>query len=92
MNDVDLTLDGNALAGLLGELFGREMTIARGACGACGAVDDLGAATVYVHAPGAVIRCRHCATILLVAVRTPGAYRLGFGQLGWLELPDQPTA
>ena len=28
MNEVELTLDGNAIAGLLAELFGREMTIA----------------------------------------------------------------
>ena len=89
MNEVELTLDGNAIAGLLAELFGREMTIAQSACKACGAVEALGALTAYVHAPGVVIRCRHCETVLMVAVRTRATYRVAFADLGWLELHDE---
>ena len=35
-----LTLDGNAVAGLLAEIFGADVTTARGTCDGCGAVDQ----------------------------------------------------
>ena len=34
----DYALDGNAIGGLLIEVFGTEMTTATGTCGGCGAV------------------------------------------------------
>ena len=34
-------VDGNALAGELSEVFSQEMTVARVACGGCGAVEQL---------------------------------------------------
>ena len=34
----ELMLDGNAVAGMLGEVFAVEMTTATGICGNCGAV------------------------------------------------------
>ena len=33
----ELMLDGNAVAGMLGEVFAVEMTTATGTCGNCGA-------------------------------------------------------
>ena len=36
MDDNDLRLDGNAAAGPLAEIFGREMTTAEAVCGGCG--------------------------------------------------------
>jgi hypothetical protein len=62
-------LDGNALAGSLSEIFVEEMTTARVACRGCGQVEELGAEHVYVQAPGAVLRCRHCEDVLLVIVQ-----------------------
>jgi Family of unknown function (DUF6510) len=38
-----LMLDGNAVAGLLREIFAVEMTTAIGTCNGCGAVDAVGA-------------------------------------------------
>jgi Family of unknown function (DUF6510) len=46
-----LRLDGNAAAGLLADVFGAEMTIARATCDGCAAVEPLGAVHVY-HAAG----------------------------------------
>ena len=40
-------VDGNALGGMLLEVFGREMTDAHGACATCGAVHPVGAMRVY---------------------------------------------
>ena len=35
-------LDGNRAAGLLREIFGREMTVAVATCASCGAVAPIG--------------------------------------------------
>jgi hypothetical protein len=63
-----LRLDGNAIAGLLQEVFGAEMTTALGTCGGCGSTDELGAVHVY-HGAGIVLRCPHCANVLAKIVK-----------------------
>ena len=65
-------LDGNAIAGLLREVFGAEMTTATGTCAQCGAVGLVAELVVYVQAPGAVARCRSCESMLLVIVDVRG--------------------
>jgi len=61
-------LDGNAIAGMLAEIFDRDMTMARAVCAACGADRTLAETAVYVHAPGNVVRCRSCEAVLAVVV------------------------
>ena len=56
-------LDGNAVAGLLQEIFGAEMTTAIGTCAACGASQPVGAVHVFRGA-GVVLRCHRCESIL----------------------------
>src|SRR3954451_3905487 len=76
-------LDGNALGGLLQELFGAEMTAAPHTCESCGAERPVAAHRVYLGA-GAVLRCPVCDQIALVAaalrdrhvVHLTGAWRL----------------
>jgi hypothetical protein len=63
-------LDGNAIGGLLGEVFVEEMTIAKSTCAACGAVREVGALHVYVNAPGAVARCPGCDAVLVRIVKS----------------------
>jgi len=70
----DLKLDGNAVAGLLQEIFAVEATTIETTCGGCGAVEAVGALTVYLHAPGIVIRCRHCDRALIRIVRRGARY------------------
>jgi Family of unknown function (DUF6510) len=66
----DLTaLDGNAIGGLLLEIFGHEMTAARGTCAHCGATRPVAEFVVYVRAPGTVARCRDCTAVLMVITR-----------------------
>jgi hypothetical protein len=79
-------LDGNAAAGMLSEVFALEVTGARGRCASCGNVSALGDAHAYLHAPGAVIRCHTCESVLLVLVRGNGRYWLGMAGLTWVEL------
>ena len=62
-------LDGNAIGGLLMELFGTEMTAAVAVCGTCGATGPMAETVVYLRAPGTVVRCRSCGAVLMVVVR-----------------------
>jgi ribosomal protein S27E len=65
LEESDVThLDGNSIAGLLEQLFGRDMTVAFGRCSGCGAERELGALYVY-RAAGVVVRCPDCDTVLL---------------------------
>jgi hypothetical protein len=90
MDGTELRLDGNAAAGLLGEVFVPEMTAARGACAACGLVAEVGAQHLYMgpRSPGAVLRCRDCEGVLMVVVRRAGRLRVGLQGLTWLELSE----
>lgn len=59
----ELMLDGNAVAGVLQEVFAVEMTTAIGTCGNCGAAGPIGALHVYRGA-GVVLRCPRCASVI----------------------------
>jgi hypothetical protein len=58
-----LMLDGNAVAGLLQEVFAVEMTTALETCAGCGRTELVGAVHVYRGA-GVVLRCPHCGNAL----------------------------
>lgn len=66
----ELMLDGNAIGGLLREVFAEEMTAARSTCAGCGAVREVGALHVYADAPGMVVRCPGCDVVQLRLVRS----------------------
>jgi hypothetical protein len=65
----DLRLDGNAAAGLLGELFAFEITTATAVCDGCGQGAPVGALPLYMHQMGAVLRCPGCNHVMLVVTR-----------------------
>lgn len=81
----DAHVDGNAVGGALIELFGREMTDARSCCAGCGAINLLGAMIVYDRAPGHIVRCPTCQTVILVIVQRPAGLRFHFAGLRWVE-------
>ena len=89
MDETDLRLDGNALAGTLAEVFGFEMTVERGGCAGCGAVNQLGAMLVYAHGMGAVACCPACGQYLLRIARGGGRWWLVLRGLAWLQLDEQ---
>jgi hypothetical protein len=82
-------LDGNAIAGQLHELFGREMTTATGVCSACGAGSVVAELRVYARAPGTVIRCPHCGVVLIVLVTIRGETCLNFDRFEMDELRER---
>ena len=65
----DLTLDGNAIGGMMMELFGTEMNTAVVTCDNCGAVSQVAELAVYRPGLGTVVRCRACDAVLMALVR-----------------------
>jgi hypothetical protein len=68
----DAAVDGNAIGGLLIEVFGAEMTTAVGTCGSCGAVSQVAELAVYRPGLGTVVRCRACGAVLMTFVTIRG--------------------
>jgi hypothetical protein len=68
----DDVLDGNAIGGMLIELFGTEMTAAVGTCGVCGYSGPVAEMAVYQPRLGTVVRCRVCDNALMVFVEVRG--------------------
>ena len=64
--DDELRLDGNAAAGLLGEIFAVDLTAARCCCGGCGATEQLRPRPCTRPVPGTVMRCVHCGHTMAV--------------------------
>jgi hypothetical protein len=85
-------LDGNGAAGLLQEIFEREMTVAVATCASCGAVAPIGESVLYVRAPGTVIRCRSCAGVLVVITQVRGMHCVDLMGIGALDMPLGATA
>lgn len=78
-------LDGNAIGGLLQDVFGTEMTTARGTCGTCGTANPVARLYVYRRAPGTVVRCPCCGSVLMVFVDKRGVTcvdTMGLASLG----------
>jgi Family of unknown function (DUF6510) len=63
-----LMLDGNAVAGLLQEVFTVDMTTALETCNTCGAAEAVGALHVFRGA-GIVMRCPHCGNPLVTIIK-----------------------
>jgi hypothetical protein len=72
----DEPLDGNAMGGLLSELFAFDVTTASVICEGCEGEGDLAEARVYGGTMGAVFRCTHCDHIVLRLARTPQGFWL----------------
>jgi hypothetical protein len=78
-------VDGNAIGGLLIEVFRAEMTTQAGTCAACGAVRQVAELAVYRPGPGTVVRCPSCDAVLMVFVEVRGITCVdlrGLAQLG----------
>ena len=63
-------LDGNGVAGLLGEVFGAEVTAVVRACGSCGTEAAVGAHRAYRSA-GVVLRCPGCGDVAIRIAQLP---------------------
>ena len=80
-----LMLDGNAVAGLLQDVFAVEMTTANGTCKACGATNPVGALHVFRGA-GVVMRCPDCDDVMVTIVRGDARIWIGFAGVRMLQV------
>jgi hypothetical protein len=69
-----MVLDGNAIGGLLIEVFGTEMTTATGTCASCGSISQVAELAVYMHGLGTEVRCRTCDAVLMTFVQIRGIH------------------
>lgn len=81
-------LDGNAIGGLLQEIFTLEMTTAETTCAGCGAINAVGRVHVYLDAPGAVVRCPACQSVLMKIVHGRGRYWVDLSGTRCLEFAE----
>jgi hypothetical protein len=75
---VDTTLDGNAAAGAMGDLFAFDVTMAMTTCATCGDRRRVAELLAYMDAPGIVLRCTTCSATQVRLVRA--------GERAWLDL------
>ena len=80
-------VDGNAIGGLMVQVFGQEMTAARGCCAACGVVNAMGALVVFRSGPGDVVRCPACGSVVVVISVLSGGPRIHLEGLRWFDAP-----
>jgi hypothetical protein len=83
-------LDGNAIAGTLSTVFGADMTLVVATCGGCGARGPVAETAVYVRAPGLVVRCRSCDSVLAVVVERDGRYCVDVRGVAGVGEPPSP--
>ena len=87
MSDDDARwLDGNALAGLLGELLVAEPTTVLRGCGSCGQRHLVGAHRAYRGA-GIVLRCPGCGDVALRVAELPDRVVVSFTGTWTLAVP-----
>lgn len=87
MDEAFTWLDGNALAGLLYEVFGADVTRALRRCQSCGSRSALGAHRAYRGA-GTVLRCPVCDDVGLRVASLPDRYIVRFAGEWTIELPS----
>lgn len=88
--DRALVLDGNAVAGLLEEVFGVEMTATPAQCAHCGHVGECGTLLAFVGGPGTVLRCSVCREVVVRIVRTETATYVDARGATYIRIPFPP--
>lgn len=80
-------VDGNALGGVLSEIFAVDLTMATTTCAGCRGVAALAVLHVYLDAPGAVARCPGCDAVQLRVVSNETRTWLDLTGIRVLEIP-----
>lgn len=80
-------LDGNAMAGVMHDLFARDMTTMGYKCTSCGRAGVVAEMAVYMSGPGTVARCGACDTILLILSEHHGMYCIDMPGMTQTGLP-----
>ncbi len=89
---MDTSLDGNAAAGALGDLFAFDVTMAVSTCAMCRDAHRIAELHAYLDAPGVVLRCASCGAAQLRLVRSGDRAWLDLRGIQVLEIHDATTA
>lgn len=85
MAEQELWLDGNAIAGLLEEILGAEMTAAPRDCQSCGSRHPIGAHRLY-RGVGLVLRCPSCDAVAMILSTLPDRHVVEFAGTWRVEI------
>jgi Family of unknown function (DUF6510) len=85
-----LMVDGNAVAGELQQIFGRDMTMTVARCAGCSRDAELGALMAFTRGPGVVLRCPACQAAIARIVETPTAIYLEARGAAFLRMAPPP--
>lgn len=85
-----LVLDANAVAGLLMEVFGRDLTAEPAQCTFCWTVAEAGTLLAFVGGPGTVLRCSVCHEVVIRVVRTEDATLVDARGAAFMRFPAHP--
>jgi Family of unknown function (DUF6510) len=83
---MSIPLDGNVIAGALGEIFAVDVSLGVVECAGCGHTGLVAEVVVYADAPGMVARCPECSDVLLRLVRAPNRVWLDMSGVVCLRL------
>jgi len=84
-----LMVDGNAVAGQLEQIFGRDMTMTVARCAGCARDAEMGALLAFIRGPGVVLRCPACQNAIARIVETPTAIYLEARGAAYLRMVPQ---
>ena len=86
---VELTVDGNAVAGVLAAIFAADITMSPGQCAHCHTVSMVGTMRGYVRGPGIVLRCPACAEVVVRIAETPTGTIVDVSGVTYLRVPRE---
>jgi hypothetical protein len=81
-------VDGNAVAGMLWDVLGADVTGLIGVCGGCGASAPVAEAVVEIDDAAAIVRCRSCTHTLFTVLREGERVRVVLATLQELVRPS----
>jgi Family of unknown function (DUF6510) len=84
-------LDGNAVAGMLGQVFTAEMTTVTLTCDNCGMAGAVGAMPVFRGA-GIVMRCPHCDNVVATIIEAGTRMWMNSGGIKHLKSSSEQIA
>lgn len=91
VDDGSLRLDGNAVGGLLNEIFPFEMTAAEVVCGGCSTTKLIAELMLYGHEMGSILRCPGCDTAVLRVTHIRESYHLDLCGISSLRIFEQAS-
>jgi hypothetical protein len=80
-------VDGNALAGVMADALGADVTTMRVGCAHCGTVSIIAETMVTFDGPGPVAHCPTCAAILLRVVSADDGVTVDVRGIRTLTIP-----